>query len=235
MGDRFDDLMAKCRPDIEKRITAGLAEGRKLESYVRVDALEHPSSYRMTSTPWIDKERSEDLVLRQCNPLAEGAWELVRTMNVEVDQLRDNSRKVLDDVKEFAKSARQEERRIVMKLIADEKPDIDYDVDNVVTEVERLQGPCRLIGKGQIANEAKKRGIVEEVTEPDESLPTGVSAMLIRMTNGPAVQRVEDLSLSWQRKAADRIEFRLSERFFMDGVEHAVKFVDGGGVGTTTG
>lgn len=234
MSDDVEDLVGKLLPKLRSAVTDGLKSGPKLETYLDLDPLTDPQPYRVDVT-WQTYSHEHCLgvggvlyhaSLEQCIPQSHGAIELALVWDVDVVDMRDNARKLLDGAKSFAERARDFERKTVLWMVAEKAIEGgSYGLDSVKWHVAEQGGSWRLIASGSDADAAKKEGVVEELVAPIGCLPAGVTAMLVRLRTGPTMRRVvDDLTLTVHRLSTEAVQLKLSERFFLEG-DGAVRFV----------
>jgi hypothetical protein len=233
VGDNIDDLMAKALPGINKAVAGGLGVKPPLEDLIPVEQLSDAQPYRVTQTSWQEHPRRDVVVARLPKPTGfdlrefkgevRGAVELVLSRRIEPDDLETNPDEVHTFARALAEDARFAERSTVLDLIAKGAGDGGaYDTQSVKDQVAELKGLSRLIGTGSPAKKGAEEGWIDSAVDPGGALPFGVSALLIRIGSGPVVGRVvDDLTLTWRRTANNKIELRLSERFFVDGITGA--------------
>ena len=229
MGDRIDDLMTKRWSDLKKQVACGLDVKPSLDKYVPIEPVSEARPYRQVSITWEEEFRGSVLPeLSRCLPKHEGALELSLSLGLAVEALEDDFDQVCETVKALARKARRRERQALLLLI-DKKVAIPtpYTLEKVKEGAASLSRPCRLIviSGDETAKQAVKQGVVEDSIDPQVAFPAGVVAMLLQLGDGPRWRRVvDDLTPTWQRQSATQVQLRLSERFFLDNADRAIKF-----------
>lgn len=229
MGDRIDDLMTRRWPKISEAVSGGLDVKPAVDNYVPADPMKDSRPYRVTGM-----KRDEVIPgwpgLVVCQPVLEGAFELSLTIDLAVNDLEDEDgfTQAIEEVRRFAREARLSERRALLLLLdAGAGRIAPYTHEGVLESIDLLSRPCRLIASpGEISKWAERHGVVEESVDPQVELPSGAGAILLSLGDGPRWRRVvDDLLPTWQRQSTTEVRLRLSERFFLDDPNRAVRLV----------
>jgi hypothetical protein len=215
MSDRIDDVLELLRSDIDKAIHDALAEGPALNTILGVEKSADSLPYRIREVEW---PRVADGLSRCAIVDIDLAYELTLDLLAPLRQLEDTAHTTIDGLAALARRARLAERTTVLNLVVEAALEPHHEVDALDTLLSDRQGMWRLLARDPIAAHVKQLGIVD-VVDPQCRLPAGVSALLIKLDDGPTVRTVEDdFRVTWRREGspASDVRFSLTQRFFVE-------------------
>lgn len=236
MSDIVEESMRTHWSAIEAAVAKGLEAGPDLGSLVQVVPSADPLPYRATEVrwkPWPDAR----IGLEQVEVSFDRAWRVTCEHELLLADFDAVAAERLRAVTQFARAARSLERRAVLALACRLADTYEFTVRGVESAAAAIESglqqgaadpsELRLIAvKGDVAEEAAKKGLVDEVVEAPAELAPGLGGLLVRSSGGPHVSRVHDLTLTWARQptalpprlAAGRAEafLHICGTFFVD-------------------
>jgi hypothetical protein len=234
--------------DIQTQVALGLAKAAGLDKFLSVATTNDPSPFRVPELTWArdarrdalrghkatpaTKPKKDHVELLQCTGETQWALDLVVTHDYALVGFYKATPN--DEIWEFGNRARILERRLAMKLIADDARRIRGHSETLIDKhLKELDGKCRLICDDDgITTQATDANLVEEAISSEDTLPKGVEALLVPLAECPVIEHVvdADLTLTWERVGFDgdattpQVRLVLAERLFFSPGSACLRF-----------